>query len=93
MGEAAKTKYLVQLKLMNFSQGSSDRFSVFGLRLVETKFAHVRIFFQIWDSNEGMIAWEGVQEMHYAVDTFTQRSVAQKTIMEKTAHDIISRLP
>jgi hypothetical protein len=53
----------------------------------------VRIFFQIWDSQEGLISWESVHEMHYAVDTVKEKSVPQKTIMEKAAHSIISLLP
>jgi hypothetical protein len=93
VGEAVKTRYVVQLKLMNFAQGSGDRFSVLGLRLIQTTSAHVRIFFQIWDSQEGLISWEGIQEMHYAIDTVKDKSVPQKTIMEKAAHSIISLLP
>jgi hypothetical protein len=93
VGEAVQARYLVQLKLMNFSQGSQNRFSVLGLRLIETQYAHIRIFCQIWDSLRGEITWEGVKEMHYAVDTFKEKSVAQKTIMGKALRDIILHFP
>ncbi len=93
VGEAASTKFVVQLKLMTFAQGSQDRFGVLGLRLIDTKNAHLRIFFQIWDTQEGTIAWEASQEMHYAVDTVSEKSVTQKTILDKAAKSIIARLP
>ncbi len=93
VGEATKTKYVAQLKLMNFQQGAGERFSIFGLRIVNTNYAHIRLFFQVWDTHDGLIVWEGVQEIHYAVDTMTEKSVAQKTIIEKVAYNIISQLP
>jgi hypothetical protein len=93
VGEATKTRYVAQLKLMAFSQGSDNRFGVLGLRLIDTKFADLRLFFQIWNTQDGTIAWEGVQEIHYAVDRISEKQVAQKVIIEKAARGIISKLP
>ena len=36
---------------------------------MQTKQANIRIFFQIWDSKDGSIAWEGTEEMNYSWDT------------------------
>lgn len=93
IGAATKTGYVAQLKLMTFVQGSDDRFGFLGLRLVVTKSAHLRLFFQIWNTEGGFIAWEGIQEMHYAVDTVTEKSVTLRTAIEKAAHDLIEQLP
>ncbi|MHB8909955.1 MAG: hypothetical protein ACYDAA_13875 [Syntrophales bacterium] len=93
VGEATKTGYAAQLKLMNFTQGSSERFGFLGLRMVETKYSHMRLFFQIWNIRSGVIAWEGVQEMHYAIDTIAENSVTLKTTVTRTARDLISHLP
>jgi hypothetical protein len=93
VGEAAGARYLAQLKLQGFEQGSRDRFGIFGIRIVETKYAHVRLFLQIWDSQSGGIAWEGVQEMRHAHDTVTEEPVMQRTVLERTARDLIARLP
>jgi hypothetical protein len=93
VGEATKTRYVAQLKLMAFSQGSDNRFGVLGLRLVDTKFADLRLFFQIWNTLDGTIAWEGVQEIHYAIDRINEKPVTQRVIIEKAARDIISKLP
>lgn len=65
----------------------------FGLRIVETSFASIRIFFQIWDSAEGTIAWEGMQEMQYARDRISDKPVTLRVAAERTARDIIARLP
>jgi hypothetical protein len=93
VGEATKTRYVAQLKLMAFSQGSDNRLGVLGLRLVDTKFADLRLFFQIWNTQDGTIAWEGVKEIHYAIDRVTEKPVTQRVIIEKAARDIISKLP
>ncbi|MGA3209477.1 MAG: hypothetical protein ABSE05_16840 [Syntrophales bacterium] len=93
VGEATKTRYVAQLKLMAFTQGSEARFGVLGLRLIDTKYADLRLFFQIWNTQDGSIVWEGVQEIHYAIDRVTEKPVTQKTIIEKAAHAIVSTLP
>ena len=93
IGEATKTGYVAQLKLMTFFQGSTDRFGVFGLRMVQTRYSHLRLFFQIWDIRGSAIAWEGVQEMHYAIDTVTENSVTLRTTITRAANDVIKHLP
>jgi hypothetical protein len=93
VGEATKTRYVAQLKLMSFSQGSDNRFGVLGMRLIDTKFADLRLFFQIWNTEDGTIAWESVKEIHYAIDRVTEKPVTQRVIIEKAARDIVSKLP
>lgn len=90
---AIGTRYLAQLKLQGFEQGSSNRFGILGIRIVETKYAHIRLFLQVWDSREGAIAWEGMQEMRQATDTMTEKPVMLRTVLERTARDLIARLP
>jgi hypothetical protein len=90
---ATGARYVVQLKLQGFEQGSRDRFGILGIRIVETKYAHIRLFLQIWDSRESTIAWEGMQEMRQAVDTLTEEPVMLRTVLERTARDLIARLP
>jgi hypothetical protein len=93
VGETTGTRYLAQLKLSNFSQNSKSRFNLFGFRLLQTKEAEIRIFFQIWDSSTGTIAWEGTEEMSYSWDTATEKPVTFRKIVEKTAQNLISLLP
>jgi hypothetical protein len=93
VGKAAGARYLAQLKLQGFSQGSKNRFGVFGLRLIETQYADVRVFLQIWDSRDGSIAWEAMQELRIALDTTSEQPVMLRQLLERSARDLITRLP
>jgi hypothetical protein len=93
VGAATGTKFVAQIKLMNFIQGSSERLSAFGVRLLVTKSAHIRLFFQIWDTESGYIVWEAVQELQYAVDDIREKSITQKLIVDKAAKDFVAQLP
>jgi len=93
VGDVTGTRYLAQLKLSDFSQNSKSRFTLFGFRVLQTKEATIRIFFQIWDSSDGTIAWEGTEEMSYSWDTGSEKPVTFRKIVEKTAQNLISLLP
>ncbi len=93
VGKVTGTRYLAQLKLSDFSQNSKARFNLFGFRLLQTKEANIRIFFQIWDSTDGTIAWEGTEEMSYSWDTGSEKPVTFRIIVEKTANNLITLLP
>lgn len=93
LGGATGSRYMVQLKLQGFEQGSRDRFGILGIRIVETKYAHIRLFLQVWDSRDSTIVWEGMQELRQATDTMTEEPVMLRTVLERTARDLISRLP
>lgn len=85
--------YLAQLKLSGFAQESSQRFGVFGLRLLETKRATLRIFLQIWDGREGRIAWEGYEEIFMSSETATERGVMFYDITRTIAERMIGHIP
>lgn len=93
IGAATGARYLAQLKLQGFGQGAKERFGALGLRIVDTQYAHVRLFFQIWDSSDGSIVWEGMQEMRISHETVTEEPVMQRTVLERTAQDLIAKLP
>jgi hypothetical protein len=93
VGDVTGVRYVAQLKLAGFRQGSKGRFSLFGLRVLETKTADVRLFFQIWDTLDGSIAWEATQELNYAVDSIAENNVALRTVLRETARNLIERLP
>jgi hypothetical protein len=93
VGTVTGVRYLAQIKLQGFTQGAKERFGAFGLRIVETRFASVRVFFQIWDSSDGTIAWEGMQEMHYSRERLTEEPVTLQMALERTARDLIAWLP
>jgi len=93
VGKVTGTRYLAQLKLAGFTQGSSGRFSVFGLRLIETKYVKLRLFFQIWDAKDGSIAWEGVQELNWSEEEVNEDAVSLQTVIGEAARNLAKRLP
>jgi hypothetical protein len=93
VSRATGMRYIGQLKLSGFTQASDGRLSVFGLRVFSTKIARLRLFFQIWDSAEGSIAWEGMDELEYAEDTPMEKTVTLKKVIDKAASDLVDRLP
>ncbi|WP_028583800.1 hypothetical protein [Desulfogranum mediterraneum] len=90
---ATNTRYLAQLKLAGFNQGGTSRLGVFGLRLVETRRATLRLFFQIWDAENGEIAWEALQELNWSEEMVSEDIVTLQMIMAQAAKNIGARLP
>ena len=93
VAQAAGVRYLAQLKLQGFSQGAKTRFGLLGLRLVETQYADVRLYVQIWDSADGSIAWEAMEELRISLDTTREEPVMLRRLLERSARDLVARLP
>lgn len=93
IARAAGVRYLAQLKLATMQQGARGRFSILGLSLLQTQYANMRVFFQIWDSQDGTIAWEGINELTIANDTTRELPVSFREVAEHAAAELVSRLP
>ena len=93
VGAATGARYLAQLKLQAFSEGAKTRFGFLGLRLIETQYADARLFFQIWDSRDGSIAWEAMQELRIARESTTEEPVMLRNVLEHSARALVARLP
>jgi hypothetical protein len=90
---ATGARYLAQLKLQGFGQGSKGRFGVLGFRVSETLYGDVRLYLQIWDSRDGSIAWEGMQELRIAMDSTSEEPVTLRELLERSAQDLVTKLP
>ena len=93
VGAAAGARYLGQLKLQAFNESSKGRFSLFGWRLVETQYADLRLFLQIWDTRDGSVAWEAMQELRIARESTTEEPLMLRRAVERSASELIARLP
>ena len=82
-----------ELNLQGFTQSSKKRLGVLGFRLIDTQLGDVRLYFQIWDSRDGSLAWEGMQELRIAVDTTKEQPVTLRALLERTAHDLVAKVP
>jgi hypothetical protein len=93
VAQSAGVRYLAQLKLANMHQGARGRFSFLGLSVLQTHFANLRVFLQIWDSRDGSIAWEGLDEVTFATDTGEERPITFRKVAGHAAENLIKRLP
>jgi len=92
IGDVSGVRYLVQLKLSGFEQGSRGRFGMLGWRMIQTKHANVRLFLQVWDSVNGAIVWEGTEELNYSDDTSTEKPVTFQLVVEEVARNLVEKL-
>ena len=86
-------RYLAQLKLVGFNQLSQDRWGFLGLSLVKTEITSLRLYLQIWDGESGTIAWEGSQELTLSRDTTKEAPVSFQNAVERSAAELLVRLP
>lgn len=93
VAQAAQVRYLAQLKLANMQQGAKGRWSLLGLNILQTQYAHLRVFFQIWDSRDGSIAWEGMHELRISRDTTTEEPITMRVLLERSAQELVAKLP
>jgi len=93
VGKATGARYLAQIKVQGFGQSAKERWGALGFRIVETKTAGVRLFFQIWDSKDGSVAWEATQELHYSYDTTSERQLTLPQVVGRAAEELVAKLP
>ena len=93
LGSATGARYIAQLNLQGFVQNSKNRLGVLGLRIIETQIGDLRLFLQIWDSRDGSIAWEAMEELRIAMDTTKEEPIMLRTLLERSAQDLIAKLP
>ncbi|HEX7643095.1 MAG TPA: hypothetical protein VF472_12885 [Burkholderiaceae bacterium] len=93
LSQITGSRYLAQLKLESFRQESKDRFGLFGLRVMETKSADVRVFLQIWDGQNGAIAWEGTEEMNVSRESISEHAIPFKQAVQEAANKLLAQLP
>lgn len=93
VGSAAGARFIAQLKVQKFTQVSKNRMNILGFRVFETQIGEVRLFLQIWDSADGSIAWESMQERSISSEGVREQPVLQDTIIRSAAEDLVARLP
>jgi hypothetical protein len=93
VGELTRSRYIAQLQLQEFTEGSKERWGIFGLRILETRFARTRIFLTVWDSSDGSIAWEGMEELTYAHERINEEPVTLQRALGHAAKHLIDKLP
>jgi hypothetical protein len=93
VAQATGARYLAQLKLSQMQQGARGRLGLLGLSILNTQYASIRVSMQVWDSRDGSIAWEGIDEVTLAVDTGLEQPMPFRAVAERAAEDLVARLP
>jgi hypothetical protein len=93
ISQATGVRYIAELKMASFLQESEDRFGVLGLHLVDTKKSSIRLSLQIWNSEDGSIAWEGAHELYLASDTLIAKPISFRSVVEASARKLIGQIP
>lgn len=93
VGAATGMRYVAQLKLQSFKEDSKGRFGFLGLRLVETQYADVRVYLTVWDSRDGTVAWEAMQELRMTRENTTEEPLMLRKVLERSARELIAKLP
>jgi heme-degrading monooxygenase HmoA len=93
VGAATGMRYVAQLKLQSFKEDSKGRFGFLGLRLVETQYADVRLYLTVWDSRDGTVAWEAMQELRMTRENTTEEPLMLRKVLERSARELIAKLP
>jgi hypothetical protein len=93
VGKLTGSRYIAQIQLQEFQEGSKERWGIFGFRIVETRFARTRLFLTIWDSNDGSIAWEGMEELTFAHERINEEPITFLRSVDRAAQHLIAQLP
>lgn len=93
VGDAVGVRYMVQLKMAGFRQQEKERFGILGLSILQTQGANIRLFLQIWDTEDGSIVWEGKNELSRSYETVSAQSVSFDTVVRESAEELIGKLP
>jgi hypothetical protein len=93
VGNATGARYIALLSMAAFQQVYHDRFGLFGLRVLQTKQANIRITIQIWNSLDGSVDWEGSQEVHMADETAAEDAVSFGAVVQAAAEKLIAKIP
>ena len=72
IGVALGSRYMMQPGLAEFSIGLFDKFELWGIKIVRTRIATLRLWLQIWEAPTGHLLWERTGELTSAVPVFQQ---------------------
>lgn len=93
VGKATGARYIALLNMATFQQVYHDRLGLFGLRVLQTKEANIRLTLQIWNSSDGSVAWEGSQEIHMADETAAEDAVSFGVVVQAAAEKLVDKIP
>jgi len=83
IGQALEVGYVFQPSMAAFSQFTSSRFSLLGLRLFQTRISTLRLSVQLWSTRSGEIVWESYAEGTLATEDVREFRIPFKEIASR----------
>ena len=99
IGGALGSRYVLQPGLAEFSQNLFDKFELWGIKIVRSRIATLRLWLQIWEAPTGHLLWERTGELTTSVPVFQQATtmslddMAQKLWALMLEKDLFDGLP
>jgi len=93
LGDALKVRYIIQPKLLSFTESISSRFSFFGLAIITTRETTVKISLQLWDSITGNVIWEGSGQATVAVEALRAKPVTFEEVAAAASDIVVKKFP
>ena len=62
LGAAVEARYVFQPRLASFTQTMTERWKVWDIRIVQTRWSILRLSLQLWDTHTGEPIWSSVAE-------------------------------
>ncbi|WKZ32708.1 MAG: hypothetical protein QY316_12480 [Thermodesulfobacteriota bacterium] len=93
IGRLLGVSYIIYPKLVEFSQGQSNRLSVFGLSIFKTHESQIKLYMEIWNTETGRIAWVGSAEANMASEKLMARPIPFEEITKYAIETLVQRIP
>jgi hypothetical protein len=99
IGGALGSRYVLQPGLAEFTQSLFDKFEFWGIKIVRSRIATLRLWLQIWEAPTGHLLWERTGELTTSVPVFRQATtmslddMAQKLWALMLEKDLFDGLP
>lgn len=92
IGKALNAAYIFQPSLASFSQSTSGRFSLLGLRLFQTRITTMRLSVQLWEAQTGDIVWEAAGEASLATEDVQELRIPFDEIARRLWSNLLNDL-
>lgn len=91
--EVMGVQYLIYMSLNSLNQYRSTRLSTFGLRLIDSQTATLRLFLRIFHAGQGKIVWEGSAEGIITREDFRARPITLNELGQVACQKLVEDLP
>ncbi len=93
IGQATGARYALVPKLLRYQQEVFDRATIVGISFLKTRQSTVDIHVQIWDTETGMVVWQGAGEGTQATEFVSGSPISFLGVAEHACESLVVLLP